>query len=205
MTDTTTRSRTISIDGAALHVLEAGPRTGGGLLLLHGAWFRADTWKELGTIERAAEAGLRVVALDLPGYGDSEPLAPSEPPALGPVELLSAVLECLEMEPVVLVAPSMSGAFAFPFVAAQGERVAGFVPIAPVGMDEFPGPSEVPALVIWGENDQVLPPDRASRLAECFSEAKTVILSEARHPCYLDRPDRFHEELIEFAVRVLAP
>lgn len=37
----------------------------------------------------------------------------------------------------VLVSPSMSGRFALPFLLARGERLAGFVPVAPVGTKDY--------------------------------------------------------------------
>lgn len=37
----------------------------------------------------------------------------------------------------ILISPSMSGRFALPFLLAQGDRLAGFVPIAPVGTKNY--------------------------------------------------------------------
>jgi pimeloyl-ACP methyl ester carboxylesterase len=34
-------------------------------------------------------------------------------------------------------------------------------------------------------------------------DSRLVVLKGARHPCYLDRPDEFHEALIQF-LRALA-
>ena len=37
----------------------------------------------------------------------------------------------------MLVFPSMSGGFAFPLLTSSPERVAGVVPVAPVGIESF--------------------------------------------------------------------
>lgn len=37
----------------------------------------------------------------------------------------------------ILVSPSMSGRFALPFLLAWGDRLAGFVPVAPVGTKDY--------------------------------------------------------------------
>ena len=52
------------------------PPTGQSILLLHGQAFSSETWQrpELPTIQTMSTLGHRVVAVDLPGYGQSEPL-----------------------------------------------------------------------------------------------------------------------------------
>ena len=61
----------------------------------------------------------------------------------------------------------------------------------------------VPALVLWGEHDRIVPTEKAARLAQSLPGAETVILPGASHPCYLDQPELFHELLIDFAARTL--
>ena len=63
--------RDVTVAGTALHYLEAGPSGAMTVLLLHGARFTSETWRELGTIAELADAGHHVVAFDLPGYGNS--------------------------------------------------------------------------------------------------------------------------------------
>jgi pimeloyl-ACP methyl ester carboxylesterase len=95
----------------------------------------------------------------------------------------------------------MSGGFAFPFVEAHPERVAGFVPVAPVRTPEFARRLEgrpVRTLVVWGDRDRVFPPSQADLLVKALPNARKLILEGARHPCYLDAPDRFHEALLGF-------
>jgi len=190
-------ARRLDVDGAGVHALEAGPESDRGVLLLHGAAFGAHTWEELGTIESLARAGHRVVAVDLPGYGDSDPN--EEPPAA----FLLALLDRLGLERAVIVSPSMSGRYSLPFLERHPERVAGFVPVAPVGADTLRGPVAVPALVVWGEADRMLPPAGAAELARRFARAEVAILPGARHPAYLDQPERFHELLGAFVASAL--
>jgi len=83
------------------------------------------------------------------------------------------------------------------------ERFAGYVPVAPACLDEVAGSVSVPTLVLWGANDRILPPEKASRLMELVPGAETVILPDASHPCYLDQPERFHELLLSFVNRTL--
>ena len=42
--------KTIDLDGCLIHALEAGPKEGRSVILLHGMKFQAETWRELGTL-----------------------------------------------------------------------------------------------------------------------------------------------------------
>ena len=125
------------------------------MLLLHGGRFTSDTWLELGTISALAEEGHHVVAVDLPGYGQ---LDTSSVPRHD--YLHQALAERWPNRRVIIVSPSMSGGFSLPFVATHPERVVGFVPVAPGGVAEYRSRLanvDVPALVVWGEHDDVIP------------------------------------------------
>ena len=178
-----------------LHYLEAGAGSNGVVLLLHGARFSSETWRNLGTIDRLAEKGYRVLALDLPGYGSSEtsPIAAES--------FLQEFLAALSIEKAAIVSPSMSGQFSFPLLVRSPEKVSAFVPVAPAGSDKYLRQLKrvrVPTLIVWGEKDQIIPVSKSDALAAAIEDAKRVILKGATHPCYLDRPDEFHRELLDF-------
>jgi len=183
--------RAVDVAGRAVFVREHG--TGPAVLFLHGARFSSKDWEENGTLAFVAASGWRAVAIDLPGFGSSESTD------LDAVPFLEAVIDVLALGRTVLVAPSMSGAFALPFVATRPSAVAGFVPIAPAGVDRhLPAltGSEVPTLVIWGSADRVFPVAGAKTLAAAFVHGEVVVLEGASHPCYLDEPDDFHAALL---------
>lgn len=173
--------------------------TGVPVLLLHGAAFSSKTWVELGTPQRLAEAGHPVFAVDLPGFGLSPP---STEPAEG---VVARLLDDLGLARAVVVAPSMSGRFALPFAATSPERCAGLVAVAPVAIDESAprlAGSAVPALLVWGSGDRIVPVEKAETLRACFEDARLEVLEGARHPCYLDEPERFHALLLGFLAEV---
>ncbi len=188
-------SHELKLDTTRVHFLESGPGQAPTVLLLHGARFCAETWRELGTLELLARRGYRAVALDLPGFGES--------PAsdIPPEELLSALMPLVADQPVIVVSPSMSGRFSLPLVVRRPDYVAGFVPIAPAAiaqyLDRLTG-SRVPALIVWGENDEIVPPERAEALAKALPHSRRVVIADAGHPCYLDQPDAFHHQLLQF-------
>jgi len=181
--------------GQRLHVRTAGPPDGQVVLLLHGQRFDSGTWEQLGTLRFLADHGLRAVAVDAPGFGRS---AAQE---IAPDTFLEQLIPALGLTRPVIVAPSMGGTFALPYVVAHPDEVAGFVPIAPAGLErwlpELRG-SPVPALIVWGSADTVFPVAGADELAGAMRHGRTLILQGAAHPAYLEQPQAFHEALVEF-------
>ena len=73
------------------------------------------------------------MAVDLPGYGGSA--EPTEGEALSTTEkgeLIAAAAAAFHLRRPVLVAASMSGAYAFPLLRDNPAAVGGFVGVAPV-------------------------------------------------------------------------
>ena len=188
-------SSEIRFSGSQVHFLEGGEPEGLTVLLLHGQRFTSETWRELGTLDLLARQGYHVVAMDLPGFGRSEA---SDLPA---EDWLSTLVPLLSERPVVVVSPSMSGQFSLPLVARRPSYVAGFVPVAPGAIDRHLNSlqgSKVPTLILWGENDRIIPPKKAEELAKAMPGSRTVVFPGASHPCYLDSPIDFHRELLQF-------
>lgn len=85
------------------------------MLLLHGIRFSSETWQNLGTLHRLAQAGYRAVAIDLPGLGRSkEAKAPAPIGELVPSSFLAAVVDALDLGPPVVISPSLSGMYSCP-------------------------------------------------------------------------------------------
>ncbi len=165
------------------------------VLFFHGASFHSGTWEDNGTLARVAAAGMRAVSVDLPGYGRT-PAAEVEP-----VAFVRALADALGLERFVLLAASMSGRYVLPYVASRPERLVGWVAVAPVGIDRYLEAlrdNPIPALLVWGERDRIVPPAQGERLAGVLPHARFVVLEGAGHACYLDRPDEFHEHLLAF-------
>jgi haloalkane dehalogenase len=56
----------------------------------------------------------------------------------------------------------------------------------------------VPALILWGQQDEFLPVDYASRFAREIPGSKLVLLEGVRHFLFEDEPERCAEEVIDF-------
>jgi abhydrolase domain-containing protein 14 len=191
-------SKFVTIQTARIHYLEAGLPDSPGVLFLHGASFSAQTWQELDTLTFLAQQSYRAVAVDLPGFGQSEQLSAQ------PEDFLIALMGQLDLIRPILVSPSMSGRYSLPLVAHHPERLAGFVPVAPVGIPSFEGQlkgNPLPTLAIWGSNDQIVPVEQADRLCRLMPKAQKVILAEAGHACYMRATVEFHQHLLQFVDR----
>jgi abhydrolase domain-containing protein 14 len=194
-----TTDAAIALPSGRLHYLEATPAAPtGAVLLLHGASFRAQTWQDLGTLERLALAGFRAIALDLPGYGNSPRWSGDG------ARLLPDVLDALRIARPVLVSPSMSGRYSLPFVSTQGDRLSGFIAIAPVGIPKalkaLQG-NRLPTLALWGERDRIVSVSQADKLVAALPNAEKVVLTDAGHACYMNQPAVFHTHLLSFVRR----
>jgi len=97
------------------------------VILLHGAAFSSATWVETRTLDALSSSNIRGVAIDLPGFGKSRSVQK-------PSDTIGYLNEFYPEEKFVLVSPSMSGTYSVPFLKEKGtERLAGYVPVAPVG------------------------------------------------------------------------
>jgi abhydrolase domain-containing protein 14 len=189
------QSRWAEVETSGVHCLIEGREDGPPIVLLHGASFQAETWKQIGTMKALAEAGYLAYAVDLPGFGKS-------PAVHGPLrDWLRSLLDNLGIPTSVVVAPSMSGRFAFPLVIGDPERVAGFVAVAPVAILEYQealSRISAPVLAVWGEHDRIIPQSHADALIQAVQKGRKVVIPGGSHAPYMSDPVRFHSELLEF-------
>lgn len=165
------------------------------VVFLHGERFSSQDWEDIGVLERLGSAGWHALAVDLPGYGRSEAGEFSE------AEWLALLCDCLGLDKIVLVAPSMSGRYAFPFIGEHPARLAGFVAVAPTGIPEkgsLVAGTNFPLLAVWGENDRVVPRKNAEILLEQASAGELIVIPDAKHPAYLDNPELFSSLMADF-------
>lgn len=172
------------------------------VLFLHGMKFKSETWASspVWTLQLLFKTGgFRAVAIDLPGFGDS-PKADVDPAAF-----IEAVISTLKLNAPVIVSPSMSGGFALPYLfkdpANVLSRSRGYVPVAPVGTDNYKPDQykalKIPTLVIYGEKDTGIGATAKKNL-ENLPNRTVVPLPGAGHACYMDKPDEFHKHFLEF-------
>jgi pimeloyl-ACP methyl ester carboxylesterase len=187
--------RQIIINDCSLYCLEDQAGSQKDIILLHGAKFSAATWQKIGTLDVLREAGYRVHALDMPGFGKSVPCSAS------PIQLLHGFILQEQINPPILIGPSMGGSICLDYYFTWPGTVGGLVLLGAVGIQKhrarFHGVN-VPCLLVWGENDTISPPAGARFLQQEIPIAELVVLENAPHACYLDQPDQWHQSIVAF-------
>jgi abhydrolase domain-containing protein 14 len=190
----------IDVAGIRVHARMAGPPEGPCVVLLHGARFTSRDWVRIGTLDELARRGWRALAIDWPGSGESA-AADVEPTAFA-----EALFRSLHASRPVLVGPSMGGGLALEIAGTRPELLAALVLIAPAGSEDLVSEQAArfpPTLIVWGTGDTVFDPALAPQLAGRIPGAELVLIDDARHACYLDRPERFHAVLGAFLERIV--
>jgi pimeloyl-ACP methyl ester carboxylesterase len=103
-------SRFVDIDGVRLHYQEAGDVTAPPVLLIHGFASSTLVWSKV--FLRLAEAGFRVIAIDMLGYGYSGKPRNGEYTIGGQARLIIDLLDRLRIKRATIVGSSYGGAVA---------------------------------------------------------------------------------------------
>jgi pimeloyl-ACP methyl ester carboxylesterase len=193
--------KTLNAAGCEIHCLQTGQAQGKDVLLLHGAAFQAETWKELGTLAALAAAGFRATAVDMPGFGRS----PGCQAHKG--EVLKEIMEQEAMDRPVLVGPSRGGRYSLGFQGERPEMVGGLVLVGTVGVQDHLDrlrSLDIPCFIVWGSEDDVSPVSNAHLLHKEIPGSELLVMEGAPHPCYLKQPGLWNERLIDFLRRHFA-
>jgi pimeloyl-ACP methyl ester carboxylesterase len=105
------------------------------IVLLHGYADSADTWRQ--TLAVLARHGRRAIAVDLPGFGTADRLAPT--PILPQLDRFTSALVRYaagsEGRPVLAVGNSLGGCVALRLAEYHGDELTGVVGVAPAGLE----------------------------------------------------------------------
>ncbi|MDM0045801.1 alpha/beta hydrolase [Variovorax dokdonensis] len=95
-------------DGGVVSVRECGQAKAGAAayVCLHGIGSGAASWLDTALL-LAEQADARVIAWDMPGYGDSTPVAPAQPKAHDYAHRLQGLVDALDLDRFVLVGHSL--------------------------------------------------------------------------------------------------
>jgi pimeloyl-ACP methyl ester carboxylesterase len=112
-------SRFVDVDGARVHYRDEGPRDAPVLLAVHGVYSSLHTWD--GWVDALDD--VRVVRLDLPGFGLTGPNESREYSLSYYVDFLDAFCEAVGLDSMALAGNSLGGAIGWRFAVTHQERV----------------------------------------------------------------------------------
>lgn len=121
--------RRVTVDGVRMQYLEAG--SGPPLLLLHGHEQSATGWR---WVIPALARDHRVLALSLPGHGDSAPAVGTHAPGSDTAPFVADALDALGVGPAHVVGHSSGGAVALRLALAAPARVSTLTLVASAGL-----------------------------------------------------------------------
>src|SRR5207249_4477912 len=147
-----------------------------------------------------AATGFRVIAFDLPGFGFSDKAAPASGyDNKSYVRASVALLDSLHIADAVLVGHSMGGAIAAQVAIDHPERVRGI--LREFRFDGLQGQLEhvaAPTLVLWGEEDRIVPIGLGRALALGIPHAAFLSVPHAGHSVQEEAADEVNRLVIKF-------
>jgi pimeloyl-ACP methyl ester carboxylesterase len=213
----------VGLEVEGVGVVSAWHRPGGtagpALVFFHGNGENLETLRRSGTLEAFAELGLPFLAVDYPGYGNSE----GKPHERGLVAAGVAAVRWMEarepQRPIAVVGWSLGAAVGLQVATRIGvERVVAMSPwtsLADIGREHFPGwlvgaflresydsigvapRIDVPALVVHGELDTIIPVAQGRRVAAALPRSQLIEIEGYGHNDLLGSP-RVWQELRRF-------
>jgi pimeloyl-ACP methyl ester carboxylesterase len=123
-----------TVGDVRIHYQEAGDEKAPPMILIHG--FISSTLIWSGVFLRLANAGFRVIAIDLPGYGYSDKPSDGRYTIDAQAQAVFGLMDKLEIEKATIVGASYGGAVAATMALDSPERVDRLVLIGAVSSDE---------------------------------------------------------------------
>lgn len=165
------RHRYFHTEVGRVHVLEAGEVEGeDAVVLLPGL---AASAGEFGPLIKRLASRHRVVAIDRPGTGLSDPIGFSGHPRGPWVRVIATVADQLNLQSFILVGHSVRGLAAGAFATAHPERVRRLVLLSPLGLDRRI-PLQWNLVLLPGVMDLIAAADRARRIRMVSRRASSV-------------------------------
>ena len=192
--------RSLLVGGIGVRAVETGPPDGPPVLCIHGVGGWAGNWRE--TLAALSAAGYRAVAIDLPGFGESEAVRRARyfrgTDALY-ARLVRGTLDALGLRDAHVVGHSLGGAVAYMGAVSAPERVRSLTLVAPGGLGlDLPWTLRLGSIPLVGGllSGRTREAARAG-LASCFHDPRRIPRE------LLEECDRYSARSIPETLRVL--
>ncbi|MGY1828421.1 MULTISPECIES: alpha/beta fold hydrolase [unclassified Blastococcus] len=173
-------TRRIDVDGRRLDVWEAGD-AGPTVLLVHGIPTNSRLWWD---VVPGVAGSARVLAVDMLGYGDSDPSGGHPVDLAAQAALLLGLLDTLDVERAVVVGHDLGGGVAQILATTSTDRVAGLGVVNGVCYDAWPVPVVRALKATWPALRFLPPPALATALRPAL---RTLFAHQERAAPFVDR------------------
>lgn len=182
-----------------MHYNEAGE--GPVVIMVHGSGAGATGWANFHrNIDAFVDAGYRVILMDCPGFGKSDPLVTAEPRFVINARAIKALMDALDIDKAHLVGNSMGGGSALGFAVEYPERLDKMILMGSGGVGRTslftPLPMEGIKLLFGVYRDPSL--ENLKKMLDVFvydSSALTEELINLRHRSILANPQHLENFL----------
>jgi pimeloyl-ACP methyl ester carboxylesterase len=181
---------TLVLDGISIPHTDSG---GSGLVVI--CLHAGDGARDFEDLSRRLSPQYRVIALDFPNQGNSDP--DSQPAsATRYTQILAQCIDKLHLPGVVLLGNSIGGAVSIRYASQHPERVKAIV------ASLLPHVC-CPVLLAWAKDDFVVPLKRSAPSFQVFPNHRLEVF-EGGHAAFLGDPGRFKQGLRGFLNQVCA-
>lgn len=175
----------LTVGDLSIHYYQGGPSDGETILMVHGFGASKDNWLRLA---RHFTQDYRVIALDLPGFGDSsKPYASYDVGTQ--VERLAAFTQALQVKKLHLIGSSMGGHISALYAARYPEQILSLALLANAGIDS-PQKSELIERLERGEANPLI-----VKTAQQFEQLLAFIFVEVP-----SMPERLQQALAQRSI-----
>ncbi|MCP4428422.1 MAG: alpha/beta fold hydrolase [Chloroflexi bacterium] len=178
-----------------------GPENGRLILGIHGYSQRNGwhTWEPM--MAPLAEAGFRVVSVDMPGWGQSVSTQ-GQVSGESAVATVLQLLDGLDAETAVLMGKSWGGNVAVETAVSHPNRIAHLILTAPaVRNTDMLARLTQPVLLAWAEDDPVIPYQYAGQMAAAIPHCQLETYPTGGHSAAPKNAADFAPKAIEFLKR----
>ncbi|MHB8361214.1 MAG: alpha/beta fold hydrolase [Thermoplasmataceae archaeon] len=173
------------------------------LILLHGMSFTSKNWAQIDAFDILSNAGFNVYSPDFPGFGNSMKNSEYEITRnfSKAAEFITDFAKELGIFNFSIVGPSMGGGIVLSALLNNKNMILSGIVIGAAGistMNEKLRTIETPLLIFWGENDFVISKEQGKILHDLVRGSELIIVPEAGHALYLEKPSVFFKEIIRF-------
>ncbi|WP_010917425.1 alpha/beta fold hydrolase [Thermoplasma volcanium] len=190
----------VQVKSKKIHYIEEG--SGIPIIMVHGARFSSETWVEVGTVSAVSSIPMRVISVDLPGYGRSEGGQWKDLR-----DFMNDFIDVLGIQKTALLGASLGGNVVASFAVSKPESVLALILVGAVGIRDLNADLSKldgkPTLLIWGSKDTVSDRSNYETYMKYVKSSQFMNIG-TNHACYFDDKNTFNNAVVSFLKKLRA-